>query len=457
MSSGSLNQLPAELLRQICGYLPLEDKLRLSCASSQLRSFLIPDVFRTLRFTNLRRDEAAITGVLSRFHQHVKKLCFQFHLFNLGRESDQESSRPSSNDAFKFLSETAARLLRGEALPKVGSIIVQFVPEEDFEQGDWGGGQSSIYTFESSETQQEAQERETQSPWRAVMKEAWESLETNPAIKSLEITSLPTVMSTAWCSDAWKDFLGRLEHLSLGVWGGDNGAGWEANTMDGYTDFLGTVTGRFFLDHLISTTDLSIVARANNPWGGEGMHHAPLPLTPQQLPNLQRLHLTHCIIDPPLTEFLASHATTLTELCLTGCTSCYGDNLADNGIPWSFFFTSLADSNPVLQNLTITYGVVPLTQDEWSPKPGMKDPETGAFIPPPDEAEPVRLLREKVKKQDGFILFPYITLDDKYGMVFENEDMNLESGQMGDDYAAYQRLWDIVQKNAENAVKAKSG
>ena len=337
------------------------------------------------------------------------------------------------------------------------SIIVHFLPEEDFEQEGWGGDQWSIYIFENSETQQEAQEREVEFPWRAVMKRAWECLETSAAVKSLKIMNLPPIMSTAWCSSAWRGFLGRLEHFSLGVWGGDNGAGWEANTAWGYTDFLGNVAGRFFLDHLVSTTDLSIVAHVNNPWGCEGMRHAPLPLTPRQLPNLQRLHFTNCIVDPALTDFLTSHAKIITELSLTGCASCDGDGLSENGIPWAFLFTSLATSDPVLQRLTVTCGAVPLTSDEQFPRPGMHDPETGAFIPQSDEEEPVRLLREKLRNHPEFRLFRYIYLDDKYGTAYDSEEQNVEKGQLGEDYASYQRLLDIVQKNADKAAEAKSG
>lgn len=67
-------------------------------------------------------------------------------------------------------------------------------------------------------------------------------------------------------------------------------------------------------------------------------------------------------------------------------------------------------------------------------------------IPPPQpsRAEEVRLLLEENPKRR---LFPYAVLDDKYGMLLEDEYENQASFFKGDDQKSWERLMEIVEGN----------
>lgn len=184
----------------------------------------------------------------------------------------------------------------------------------------------------------------------------------------------------------------------------------------------------FFFDHLASVTCLNIKAPEEGPLGLEGMSHARLALKKNQMPLLKVFQLEYVFICPELVDFLTSHAKTLEYISLQHC---YGGTEASarNGICWNDLFDPLHDSNPEnLRHFEIS-GDAPSLYDEDT-VPGMK-------VPVPKEVQQaLRILEADPRKR----LFPYASLDDKYGYLSGAEEAVLASFQRGEDQASYDKL-----------------
>lgn len=295
----------------------------------------------------------------------------------------------------------------------------------------------------------EKQEQEYQ--WRCVMSRIWRCLSTNVAVRSLAICALPPGPTSTWFTEDWKAFLGRLETISIDIWGGDNGVGWNSNTCPGYLHFLNHLD-KYFFNHAKSSRKLSIKADEGSPYGGvnEYFRHASLALGQMsQLPKLEELCLENCIVDFNLMKFIESHAEVLRELRLIDCMSCHQPDQpsVDWGPSWAEFFSSVLKCSLSISDIVISNKSIPLTTDEAF-RPEHRDNETGQYRPPADEPADARQIREQLKRDDKLRLFPYICLDDKYGMVFAQEEANMARFQSGEDQLAYDHLMEVVKRRA---------
>ena len=227
------------------------------------------------------------------------------------------------------------------------------------------------------------------------------------------------------------------------MWGGDNGAGWHCNTLDGYLSFISSLNGYFF-DHLSGLSRLRLAGAVEAPIGLQGMRHVELPLRVSVVPDLKTLELENIFVGPELCQILSGHSKTLRQLVLKNCHASPNtlnmSSLAESGITWASFFKKVYQCQPVLDKVVVENDTIALTADEQFGNRGKEDEES-------EEIEAVRTQLKIGKRR----LFAYTYLDDKYGMVFACEEENVAAFQRGDDQREYDKLMQIVEENARQS------
>lgn len=378
-----------------------------------------------------------------KFGRYVEKLRFECCLHPNAEEvdSDDEDGEDSAAKAtIEDLPRHLQNLLNGQLLPNMTTLEVLFLPENNFGYDeDWGpsGDLGSIYIHDEGEDSDTIQEREGDYIWRSTVNQVFTSMAENQSITRLELLDLLPKACSVFEKELWSKFLGGLDELKIELWGGDNGAGWHSNTTEGYLCFIADV-GRLIFDNLASLKRLEFMSDAQNPAGCEGMRHSALPFRPDTMGNLEELDLWNCFIDPKLLEFLKTKSGQLRKVRLFECFSAGEDfGLAENGITWSKFFSAWCEANPVCEELVVYNSKVPLTSEEQFERGASKEEE-------PDD---VKAVREALRRDTRRKLFSYGYLDDKYGMVFCNEEANIERFEQGDDQKKYDTVMEIVAQN----------
>ncbi|KAL2209738.1 hypothetical protein CC79DRAFT_1330200 [Sarocladium strictum] len=458
----SLSSMPLELLLHISRLTDFAGLKSLGSVNSQLRSTFAPAIFRTIRFTNLETDEDDVSQMISRHGQHASKVQFDFHLqLDIEKEDiyeplpeggfygpDDESQ--DEMDDGTTLSNVALKILSGELLSHVSSMIVKFIPENDYFGEGWGDSDDlgCMYIFADVVHGDDLQHVEKRWPsWRRTMASMWSVLCRNNAITSLETEGLPALPLSSWLQPEWPAFLGRLKSLVLGIGGADNGAGWKATTAMGYRDFLQSLNEHFFR-HAKSLNKLHLKAAPECFYGENDWYSSPTAFRRGQMPELEELIVENCFIDENCCTFLA-HATksgsSLKKLSLLDC-------MANDQTPsWSQTFTRLSrvGSELTLRELIVANEEIDFPADfasKISHLPEVKDCRPSDTIcvrsTPKEEGEHPRP-------------FAYGYVDDKYGMIFHLEDRNVEEYESGEDYRAYEELMKVIADNVTAASEVQ--
>lgn len=139
----------------------------------------------------------------------------------------------------------------------------------------------------------------------------------------------------------------------------------------------------------------------------------------------------------------------LRSIRLIDCHSAGNDEnpgLADVATPWAEFFAAVRRSQPLLEEFTLEEKrTPPLTHDEQFHRP--ESPEFKGFVPGDDEPEDVKAVRRELEANPQRRLFTYTTLDDKYGMVFAYEEVNISAFMEGEDQKEFDLLMEMVEGN----------
>lgn len=462
----SFPSLPLELFLHISRALEIPDVKSLSNVNSQCRKLLAPLIFRSVRFTNLAPDEEHISRVVTKFATHIKKLRFDFHLQQDSEnpyhdqelpedgfykpEDDAEEDAEDDMVPGTVLSPTAIRILSGEWLSEVSSFMVKFIPQDDFYGGEWGDSQGlgSIYIYEDVVHLSDAATEEATWPsWRRAMAQMWAVIRRNEVITTFEVDNLPALPVSAWSDSEWTAFLGRLTSLTLRIGGGDNGAGWNANTMDGYRDFLQNLSDYFF-QGARSLRKLHLVADDCNYYGHNDMYSMPTAIRTYFMRKLEDLRVENCFIDDGVCEdILAASRLGLRKLHLINC-------MANSETrTWATLFTDLAAT----PNLSLHEFVVLNESIEFD-----KDLKPKLLHLPVVERNSTGLEKNAVRSspaedsQDTARPFAYATVDDKYGMIFDDDERNGEEFESGGDMAAYRRLMQVLADKGEVATEIQT-
>jgi hypothetical protein len=148
------------------------------------------------------------------------------------------------------------------------------------------------------------------------------------------------------------------------------------------------------------------------------------------MPQLQKLSLCHVFISIGLAAFITAHGNTLEFVQLAKCYS--GLSLEDE-LDWSQFFRSVASQD---MNSLRAFEIAPtdlerLQDDDWQP----------------DTIKRSEDLRHRFPERR---MYDYKHLDDKYGMVFDTEDVAFARFEDGTDHASWEILCEVIRKNAGN-------
>ncbi|KAK7971394.1 hypothetical protein PG989_016410 [Apiospora arundinis] len=313
----SLTRLPQELSLQVFSYLSLRDKVRLSAANKDYRALFAPEIFATVTFTNDDRVAQSALAAVKVYGKYTTRIEFGPEL--IAQISDEDRISPEDKLTSPVLLPAAAELLQGRHTPNLQAAQIHFDFEFDVDAWDDDGEGFSIYTFEEPEDEGRTRDKEEYWEWRALMKETWQALSSNPHVKDLTIKEFVPRWTSAFRTDDFRSFLGRLESANLSILGMDNGAGWKTNTVECYVIFLAEDLDQVFFHHMHNLRYLAIHASEEGPLGCEGLRHIPLALKPDDLPALHSLILSNCFVGPELVDFIRSHAQTLTSLDIGGC------------------------------------------------------------------------------------------------------------------------------------------
>jgi hypothetical protein len=411
-----------------------------------------PSVFQCIRFTNDESEAKEALKTVEKFADHVQE--FRFYGKFPSEEDYYENSSPEDgndtddSDGIDWRPAEKDKKFITQMLPPSTQVLLKrYGPKNPLESldtmtiyfrpDDAGTWQNSMWDY----FYDEASEENFAPSFQALMSKTWVLASANPKIKHLKIRELPTLRASFWDSEAFGNWFRQLNSLELSLWGHGNGAGWEANTSERYRDFVDDLRNIFEYLETLTSFKLESSCRSG-PLGLEGMNYMPLPLEPYFMPELRHLELVRCFVSPELVQFFKAHSKTLETLILRDC---YAEGcqlrLAHNSMWWSDFFQSVIASRPVLSDLQIIDQKVPLTHEEQFEE--NYNPDDYA------EDEEVREIRRIVKDpKSGRRLLSYAYLDDKYGMVFLDEEINAERFHEGSDQRTYDELMRIVKKNA---------
>jgi hypothetical protein len=444
----SLNKLPPELFGEIVKLMPSRDVKNLSCTSKLFRENLIRILFPTLSITCPLASDKGLDifinrwgGFISRVHLHLRLLP------NIGDE--EEITIPSLWGTPP--SETLKKIVRGQLMPHIDTLSVRFDPEQFETTGSWDGDGSwgdsmdlgTIQTFQESEDQEDTLQQEADFIWRAQYAEFFRDVSANQNIRHFIISNLLPRNSSVWETREWKEFLGRLKDLNLSVFGGDNGAGWKANSQPGFAQFIEGLPD-YFMQHAIKVVHLRIEA---HPWGlfGTGSDFGiRLPLRRDNLPSLRSLTLKSIQIGCELIEFLMSHGDSLKELTMEDCMC--DEGWSRNSTPaWADLWLTLrGDSSNIAKVSVVQTQTPPLIYME-----GHEGVEPGPYL------ESASKIRKMLEEDENLVLWRYVTVDTKYGMVFEVEERNISCFEEGEDQREYSMLLEAIrEKNRNNKIES---
>jgi len=417
-----------------------------SSTCSFYRSLLAPYLYQSLVLRNYEKSASSVHALAnSRYKGCVEEIRYvaegectdvdkwQYWTGETRGEFDNSEAVTDPKEVFPDIVHTVLSNL--QSFPHLKALSIDF--PVNFKREDWG---FSFYweMFDEEETEDEIQSAEENEGWRALMAKTFDALSQNdkPSIKTLKIEKLYPLELSPFRSEAFHDFLSPLDRFDLSLFGGENGAGWCINCSNGYLEFVSKLDTYFF-DHLQNITEFHLRADETGPLGLRGNRHADLTLRPDQMPLLKSVFLQNIFVSPELVDFLVGHSETLECISFNDC---YGgiNGEAENGIYWEALFTALSDAKP--EELW-RFDVLPLD-------PPYQDMNDHTDL---SETDGVHICRTMLEQDPKRRLFAYKILDDKYGMLFDDEGETLQSFLEGDDQKAYDRLMHIVNDNSSRS------
>ena len=298
--------------------------------------------------------------------------------------------------------------------------------------------------WDEGETTEEVVEAERTANWRALMVQTYNALVQNEhkSLESFEIKDLMPKEVSTFNSDAFHAMLGMLKNFKLSLHGYDNGAGWCLNTLQSYNPFAQKF-GVWFFDHLQLVEEFVLAANETGPLGlDDGHNWAHLALRPHQMPSLRSIHLTYIRLCPELIDFIVAHLDTLEHIAMYNCHAASPRSLFESdGVAWHVLFNAICDRHP--QNLK---SFALKSADKITIQAKYKEPST-------EEAQRIQAILDQHPERK---FFAYALIDDKYGMLFEEEEQVEASFLEGKDANAHEKLMTLVERNAKGEARASA-
>lgn len=406
-------------------YASPRDGISLSRVCRVFRALTAPTRFRDIVLLNDEKSGSSVSTILcSADARHVKTL----HYVGIKPMSDEgEPLEGPSPDDFPDSVDSVLSSLSN--FPDLDKVTIQFACDKTWEE-DHSNYQASYYLYEEPEDMQMVREAENDEALRSLMKRSYAALSRNTAIdfKHLELKNVVAKQCSAWWLEGFRALLGGLESFTINLRGGENGAGWQINKLEGYLDFVSQLDTYFF-KHLSNIKDFSFAATVDGPAEG-------LPLLVQHMPKLRSLSLEYVFITGDLAAFIAAHGETLETIAFTNCYSMWPEN---DYITWGDFFFGVAAKKP---KALLEFRISTSDVEQWNP--GV---ETSWRH---DGEKRIQRLRERFSCRR---MFDYKHLDGKYGMVFDSLDRAADRFEAGSDHRGWTQVCELMETNASTCRK----
>ncbi|KAJ4258921.1 hypothetical protein NW762_008008 [Fusarium torreyae] len=333
-------------------------------------------------------------------------------------------------------------LIQFKGLPRCAILGLHTDGDDDFEvYGDWDDndiGNDSIYFCCEPENWEEVKTKEEKYAWRAALREMYHDVAKLSRVEDLRIYNFLPRKASSWQTTEWGEFLGRLRILRLYPYGGDNGAGWQVNTLPGFNAFFDELSTTVFR-HVNALQSLRIVGHEDGFLDCDSLR-----LSPGIMPELRVLHVEYMAAPSILTHFLTQEPPALEEIHIVNCVAQDMSRDGDTQPTWAQLWKTLRQLP-----IRVVYKqakTAQLTFDEDFHEGDEK------WVPPDDEEENVKQSRKKLKDDPSLIVWPYGGPDDKYGNLSMDVDMDLENFEKGEDNREYALLLADMQQDKQEVL-----
>lgn len=413
---------------------PSTELLNFSRVCKALRNITLPYLFRDVTLLNDEKSGSSVLAIVNQpYVEHVRSLHYiGVVAMTESGVTDNLSETPAPEHLPDSVQDVLSNLAKISSLERV---IVEFRCAKTAEE-DEDIYRSSYDIAEELEGTEQVLEAEENDAFRALVKRSYDALACNPAgtIQKLEMRNVVAKDSSAWKSHKFHELLGGLTEYSLSLRGGDNGAGWQVNMVPAYLNFIQSLDSRFF-QYLDNVKSFRFEATEDGPPGVDGgRNNARLDLGKDNIQSLEILELEQIFISKELAAFIASHGSSLKSVRLN---KCYSAAVFEEGaLAWGDFFSMIANDATTFALHEFHIGI----SDLETTQPQDLSKEDYGY----DQAVGAKELREQYP---GRRMFDYKTLDDKYGMLFDNLDLIFERVEHGRDHAGWEQLRTML-KNA---------
>ncbi|KAF4499869.1 hypothetical protein FAGAP_3869 [Fusarium agapanthi] len=486
MLSGHFLDLPPEVLFSISDYLEPDDRINLSLANSGIRSAMTPCLFKVLRVDCPLVEDHILPTIVDKYRVNILELRLNVTFYpekstETASEEEDEDSEDESSDVDMSENEEGhdseeedeekndsggdpdrwgywetppasvwARkeadtsivqdLIRFKGLPRCKALTIYTNGEKDFElDADWDNNdiaRNYIYFCCEPETWEEVKRKEHVYAWRAALRDMYRDIATLSPVDELTILNFLPRKTSFWLKKEWPEFLGRLKKLTLNTYGDNNGAGWQANTLPGFHAFFNELPTNV-LAHANVLEYFKLKTHDDGILGGDGSLYIP----PGCMPALRSLHVDGIAVTSVLADYLKAANGTLSELYIAECVAFTSDPNGDEAPRWADLWKAARKAlRAPAEVICVPTKERSITEDEGDYY------GDEAYVPPADEDDKIKNWRRRVKEEEGLCIWPYGWLDEKYGSIFPDHEVNLERLENGEDSFEFKLLMEEVKK-----------
>ncbi|KAF4443072.1 hypothetical protein FACUT_1626 [Fusarium acutatum] len=440
----ALHILPVELVANIAGYLSPQDVKTLSCTSWFMRHAALGVLFRTLNIPCPLASTQALEELIHKYQDFISIVHLHLSFQPNKEEQPHEGPMPSAWGAAP--TDTLAKITRGDILSKASSFILEFNGAQ-FKHGGWWGETAAWRDpnmlgniCDNEEEWDETLQQEQDIIWRAQYNEVMRTISVNQNITNLKIQNLIPRNASAWETAEWVSFLGRLQVLEIGVFGGDDGD--CLHTKTGFMEFIENLP-YYIMRHAQNVRHLTLEASLDGLFGGASANYCiPLPLKEDHFLFLHSLTLKNIMIGPDLVEFLKSRADCFEELELHDC-MCdgpepeYGPGWILDSLTWADLWRAIRESNMRLFKVSVVQSKTP---------PLLWQEGDGEEIETSEDSVAAARIRKMLEEDRSLVLWRYSRVDYKYGWIVNLSDDNVKYFEVGEDQREYVKLLKVLEE-----------
>ncbi|RYC80771.1 hypothetical protein BFJ63_vAg16343 [Fusarium oxysporum f. sp. narcissi] len=331
-------------------------------------------------------------------------------------------------------------LIQFKGLPRCRALTLHTNGEQDFEvDADWDNNDIAnnyIYFCCEPEDWEEVKRKEERYSWRAALRDMYSDIATLSTVDDFTIQNFLPRKTSFWQEKEWPEFLSRLKKLTLNTYGGNNGAGWRVNTLPGFHAFFNELPTTV-LAHANALEYFKLKTHDDGFLGGEGSLYIP----PGCMPSLRSLHVDGIAVTSVVKDYLKATNGTLSKLCVTECVAFTSDPNGDDAPKWADLWRAARQAlRAPAEVVCVPTKERPITEDEGDYY------GDEVYVPPADEDDKIKSWRRKAKEEEGLCIWPYGWLDEKYGSIYPDHEVNLERLENGEDNLEFKLLMNEVKR-----------